>query len=108
MRSQRDHDDGFFYWAGVGFLIVFGAVAILSIGAPFFLLGLVLFGVLLGRGPRWPASLGFLAGAGLVCVVIAIIGSVPNPAGWAAVGVALLGFSAGAFWWLRCRAPIPR
>jgi hypothetical protein len=59
MAAERDHDWGFFYLTAVGFLMSFGAIAILSIGFPFFVLGLVLLVVGLWRGPRWPADLGF-------------------------------------------------
>jgi hypothetical protein len=107
MPEAHNRDLGFFYWAGVGFMIVFGALAILSIGAPFFLVGLVLLGVLLGRGPRWPASLGLLAGAGLVCLVIAAIDALGGAATWAAVGVVLVAVCSASFWALRCR-PLPR
>jgi hypothetical protein len=68
----------------VGFPLAFGVVAILSIGDPFFLVGLVLLGVMLGRGPRWPASLGALAGAGVVGVVVGLIGAVAGSGVWAA------------------------
>jgi hypothetical protein len=84
-------------------MLAFGTVAILSIGAPFFMLGLVLLGVMLGRGPRWPAALGAPAGAGVVGVVIGAIGAVVDPFAWAASGVALVAVSATAFWLLRCR-----
>jgi len=90
----------------VGFMLAFGVLAILSIGAPFFLLGLVLLGVMLGRGPRWPAGIGAVAGAGLVGVVIGAIGAVAAPGAWALAGAALAALSAAALWWLRCR-PVP-
>src|SRR5947207_13639563 len=102
--AHRDRRDwGFFQWTGVGFMLAFGAVAILSIGAPFFMLGLVLLGVMLGRGPRWPAVLGALAGAGVVGAVIGMIGAVADPAIWGLSGSALALVSAAAFWLLRCR-----
>src|SRR6266496_543291 len=69
--TNARHGWGFFYWVGVGFLTVFGFVAILSIGLPFFVLGVVLLAVGVGRGPVWPADLGLLAGAGLVCLLVA-------------------------------------
>ena len=72
-------------------MLGFGAVAILSIGALFFLVGLVLLGVMLGHGPRWPAGLGGLAGIGIVGVVIGAIGAVAGPGVWAASGLAFLG-----------------
>jgi len=96
-------DFGFFQWSVVGFMLAFGLVAILSIGAPLFVLGLVLLGVMLGRGPRWPASLGGLAGAGVVGVVIGLIGAVSFPGLWIGSGVSLMALAAAAFWWLRCR-----
>jgi len=80
-----------------------GVVAILSIGGPFLLVGLVLFGFLLGRGTPWPACLGLLAGAGLVGVVIDAIGAVPSPGIWGGAGVALIAAGAASFWSLRCR-----
>ena len=101
--AHRDaHDFGFFEWAGVGFLLAFGMVAILSIGAPFFLVGVLLLGIMLGRGPRWPASLGALAGAGVVGVVVGLIGAVAGSAVWAASGASLVALGSAAFWWLRC------
>jgi hypothetical protein len=102
--AHRDaRDFGFVQWTTVGFMLAFGVVAILSIGAPFFVLGLVLLGVMLGRGPRWPAGLGAVAGAGLVGIVIGVIGAVVDPLAWAVSGATLLALSAAAFWWLRCR-----
>lgn len=65
--------------------------------------GLVLLGVLLRRGQRWPASLGLLAGAGVVCLVIAAIDSVGGWAIWAAVGLGLVGFGSTAYWVRRGR-----
>lgn len=106
MAHRDTRDFGFFRWTAVGFMLAFGVVAILSIGAPFFLLGLVLLAVMLGRGPRWPASLGALAGAGVVGVVIGFIGAVADPSIWAASGISLVVLSATLFWWLRCRPTI--
>ena len=78
MAHRGTRDFGFFQWVVVGFMLVFGVLAILSIGAPFFLIGLVLFGVMLGRGPRWPAGIGALAGAGLVGIIIGVIGAIAS------------------------------
>jgi hypothetical protein len=91
------------HWIAVGFMLAFGTVAILSIGAPFFLIGLVLLGVMLRRGPGWPAGLGALTGAGMVGVVIGLIGAVADPGIWGASGISLIALSGTAFWWLRCR-----
>jgi hypothetical protein len=102
--AHRDKRDlGFFQWSIVGFTLAFGAVAILSIGGPFFLLGVLSLGVMLGRGPRWPAALGTLGGAGIVGIVIGVIGAVAAPGIWAASGLSLIALSVAAFWWLRCR-----
>ena len=49
MAHRDTRDFGFFEWAGVDILLALGMVAILSIGAPFFLVGLILLGVMLGR-----------------------------------------------------------
>lgn len=106
MAHRGTPDFGFFQWGVVGFMLVFGVLAILSIGAPFFLIGLVLLGVMLGRGPRWPAGIGAVAGAGLVGIVIGAIGAVAGPGVWAAAGATLVAFSGATFWWLRCR-PLP-
>jgi hypothetical protein len=103
MAHRAKRDLGFLQWGVVGFMLAFGLVAILSIGGPFFLLGVLLLGVLIGRGPRWPAALGALAGAGAVGVVIGAIGAVAEPGVWAASGLALIALGAAAFWWLRCR-----
>jgi len=105
MAHHETRDFGFFQWVVVGFMLAFGLLAILSIGAPFFLLGLVLLGVMLGRA-RWPAGIGVLAGAGLVGAVIGVIGAVANPGLWVASGATLAALSGATFWWLRCR-PTP-
>lgn len=102
MAHRDTRDFGFFQWAGVGFLLAFGTMAILSIGAPFFLVGAVLLGVMLGRGPVWPASLGALAGAGVVGLVVGLIGAVAGSAVWAVSGASLVAVASTAFWWLRC------
>jgi hypothetical protein len=108
MASRHDRDWGFLYWTAVGFLMSFGVIAILSIGFPFFALGLVLLVVGLWRGPRWPADLGLLSGIGASCLLIALIqvfvGSL-DPTVWTAVGATLVALGAGPFWWLRCRRP---
>lgn len=110
MLSAMDHahhrDWGFFQWAVVGFLVVFGFITGFSIGLPFLALGLVLLVVILIRGPGWPADLGLLAGAGIVCLVIALINVISgslSPTVWATVGATLALGSSGVFWWLRCR-----
>jgi len=106
MATPHGRDWGFFYWAAVGFLMSFGAIAILSIGFPFFALGLLLLVVGVFRGPRWPADLGIPAGIGVTCIIIALIAALDrgrSPTVWAAVGAALVTLGAGAFWWLRCR-----
>jgi hypothetical protein len=104
--ETHHRDLGFFYWAGVGFLVVFGFITGFSIGLPILALGAVLFVVMLRRGPGWPADLGLLAGAGLVCLVIAMINVISgslSPTIWAIVGVTLTLGGSGGFWWLRCR-----
>lgn len=103
MAHRGARDFGFAQWLVVGFMLVFGALAILSIGPPFLLLGLVFLGVMLGRGPRGPAVIGALAGAGLVGIVIGVIGAVATPGLWTAAGVTLAVLSGVTFWWLRCR-----
>ena len=109
MTSSRSHDWGFFYWAGVGVLVVFGFLAGFSIGIPFLLAGVVLYVRGLRSGPAWPADLGLLAGAGVVCLAIALINAVTgalSPNVWAAVGFTLTASSSYAFWHLRCRPGI--
>jgi hypothetical protein len=104
---RHDRSWGLAYWAGVGFLLVFGFIAGLSIGFPFFLLGLLGLAIGLRRAPGWPADLGLLAGAGTVCLVIAVINAISgdlSPTIWASIGVVLVAISSGAFWWLRCRS----
>jgi hypothetical protein len=111
VAQVHGRDWGFFYWAGVGFLVVFGFITGFSIGLPILALGVVLFVVMLRRGPGWPADLGLLAGAGLVCLVIAMINVISgslSPTIWAIVGAALTVGSCGAFWWLRCRPGVSR
>jgi hypothetical protein len=108
MENAHRWDFGFFYWLTAGFLIGFGLVAILSIGAPFLLLGLLLFLVLLWWGPGWPADLGLLAGVGGVCLLIAtiyVLDPDPGPSAtlWALAGLALALPSTFTFWYLRCR-----
>ena len=107
MRGGDHHRDyGFFKWAAVGFLVVFGFITGFSIGLPILVLGLVLVVVLGSRGSAWPASLGLLAGAGSVCLVIATINAISgdlSPVIWALVGITLIGLGSASFWWLRCR-----
>jgi hypothetical protein len=106
VARAHDRDWGFFYWAGIGFLVVFGFITGFSIGIPFLILGLVLLVMGLRRGPGWPSDLGLLAGAGMVCLVIALINAISgdlSPTIWATVGFGLIALSAGVFWWLRCR-----
>ena len=103
---RQGHDWGFFQWCGVGFLVVFGFITGFTIGLPFLLVGLLLFAVLATRGPEWPADLGLLAGAGVVCLVIAVISAISGDVSatvWATVGLALTWSSTFLFWWLRCR-----
>lgn len=106
MEHQHDRDFGFFIWAIPGFLLVFGSYSGFTIGIPFIAIGLVLFGYLWGRGSEWPADLGFLAGLGLGSLSFAAIavGSGDYPVSpWLEIGLALVGLSSAAFWWLRCR-----
>jgi hypothetical protein len=105
MKRGHDRDWGFFKWAAAGFLAVLGFVT--SFGWPVLIGGIVLF-IHLSRRPDtvWPADLGLLAGAGLVCLLIAglnVASGDLSPTIWAAVGGALTGGSTFAFWWLRCR-----
>ena len=107
MAHTHGRDWGFFFWTAVGFLMLFG-FAVLSIGAPFFLLGLLLLVLGLRWGPRWPADLGLAAGAGVACFVFALINAISgdlSPMVWAVVGFALVSLSSFGFWWLRCRQP---
>jgi hypothetical protein len=105
MARPRRRDWGFFYWVATGFLIVFGALAILSIGFPLFALGMLLLFAGVRKGPRWPADLGLIAGAGLVCLLIAAINAISHdlsPTVWAIVGLGLTAIGSGLFWWIRC------
>lgn len=102
MAARHERDWGFFYWAAVGFLMSLGTLAILSIGFPFFVLGLLLLVIGLWRAPGWPADLGIPAGIGATCLLIAVIGPFA-PTIWALVGSVLVVTGAGTFWWLRCR-----
>jgi hypothetical protein len=106
VSESGSHDWGFFYWAAVGVLLVFGFLTGFSIGLPFLLLGIVLFVRGLSHGPVWPADLGLLTGAGAVCMSFALLFAVTDTYSalvWAAVGVALTASSSYAFWLLRCR-----
>jgi len=103
---RGDHDWGFFQWFGIGFLVVFGFITGFSIGPPFLLVGLFLFVRFALRGPEWPADLGLLAGAGAVCLLIALISAIAgdiSPTIWASVGAGLTVGPTALFWWLRCR-----
>ena len=103
MAHAHGRDWGFFYWAAVGFLMLFGSVA-LTIGVAF-LLGLILLVIGLRWGPSWPADLGLPAGAGVACLVFALINGISgdlSPTIWAMVGFGLVSLSSFSFWWLRC------
>lgn len=106
---MRDaHDFGFFVWTIPGGLLSFGAVAALSIGAPFFLLGAALLAYLLVRGPTWPADLGLITGAGITFVAVAALAGPGDGGGtWLAIGLGLIAAGAVPFWWLRCRPRTP-
>jgi hypothetical protein len=109
MAAAHDRDWGFFLWALAGFCTVFGFVAMFSIGLPFALAAVILLVWLSKRGPVWPEQLGLVAGAGAVCLLIALISAVSgdvSPNVWAVVGAALVVASAGSFWWLRCRPAV--
>jgi hypothetical protein len=102
----RDHDWGFFYWTAVGFLMAFGLAAILSIGFPFFALGVALLAAGIWRGHRWPADLGLFAGVGLAFLLVAALNARDgdySPGTLSVIGVLLAGSSGALFWWLRCR-----
>jgi hypothetical protein len=106
---RREHDWGFFLWMGAGFLFAFGWLAQFTIGLPFLFLAVGALVSLAHRGQGWPEILGLIAGAGVVCLVIALINAIAgdlSPTIWALVGAALVGASAGAFWWLRCRPAV--
>jgi hypothetical protein len=108
VTDRHDRSWGFAYWAGIGFLLVFGFIAGLSIGFPFFFLGLLGLAIGLRRAPGWPADLGLLTGAETACLVVAVINTISgdlSPTIWATVGAGLVAISAGGFWWLRCRPP---
>jgi hypothetical protein len=86
---------------------MFGLVVGLTVPGVF-LVGLILLVVGLRWGPAWPADLGVPAGAGMACLVFALIDAISgdlSPTIWALVGVALVGASSFSFWWLRCRQP---
>ncbi len=109
MAEPRAHDRGFFLWALAGCLGVFGFLGIFTIGLPFLLLAALLLVKLSRRGAAWPDTLGLIAGAGLVCLLIAAINGISgdlSPTIWATVGLALLAGSSGSYWWLRCRPAI--
>jgi hypothetical protein len=99
----RNRDPSFGSWVLVGFLVVFGFVAMLSIGGPFLLAGVVRLGFLLRRERVWPECLGAIAGAGGVGLLIDGIGAVEAPAAWGAVGLALIAVSGTSFWLLSSR-----
>lgn len=108
MDVAHRRDPGFLLWAVAGFLTVFGFVAMFSIGLPFMLAALVMLVWLSKRGPVWPEQLGLVAGAGVVCLVIALISAVSgdiSPTLWAGAGTALVAAPTGIFWWQRCRSP---
>jgi len=106
MAHQGERDWGFFVWTGAGLLVVFGFLAGFSIGLPFFYLGLIALGYLAVRGPRWPAHLGLVAGAGFSCLVVAAFNAAerdPSAGDWTLAGLGLTTAAAFTFWWLRCR-----
>jgi hypothetical protein len=102
MIGERHGDWGFWIWAVVGLALFLGFFVM----PPVFWAAVIAAGVLAARGPRWPAPLGFVAGIGAACAVIAYFNAAENdPAAgyWALAGAALAIAPAFAFWWLRCR-----
>jgi hypothetical protein len=86
----------FVVWMVPGYLIAFGAVAILSIGFPFLVAGLGVFVWLYIRGPGWPHDLGLVAGVGAVALLVAFLNRAdgnPDPQTWALAGIGLVSAS---------------
>jgi hypothetical protein len=102
-RGSHQRDFGFFIWMLPSVLFVFGFIAQFSIGLPFALAGVVLFGYLYLRGPRWPSDLGLLAGLGLGLMLFWLLPTDLSPAPFVAAGLGLIAISSLAFWHLRCR-----
>jgi hypothetical protein len=103
VNQAHGHDWDFFVFAAIGFLIVFGFLTALTIGAPLILVGLALLTWQWIRASAWHAELGLLAGAGVVCFVVASLATLGSPMAWASVGAVLVSISSITFWWLRCR-----
>lgn len=103
MTHGGTRDFGFFQWLVVGFMLIFGVLAILSIGAPILLLGLVLFGVMLGRSRASVAGVYRRACRRGTCRHRHRSDrSCTRARLWAATGATLAAFGAATFWWLRC------
>lgn len=102
-RGPHHRDYGFFVWTLPGFLFVFGFIAQFSIGLPFALAGVVLFGYLYLRGPGWPADLGLPAGAGAGLLLFWVLPTDLDPTPFIVAGLGLISVSSLTFWRLRCR-----
>ncbi|MDX6653185.1 MAG: hypothetical protein QOJ38_1966 [Solirubrobacterales bacterium] len=62
-------------WVATGFVLLFGFLTGFSIGLPILMAGIIATIFLIRRGGRRREMLGLLAGAGLVCLLVAAINS---------------------------------
>jgi hypothetical protein len=98
-QERRDGWLTFGVWAAAGFFSAFATIS--------FALGLLVLPVALvaifgaSRLSLWPAGLGFVAGIGLMCVLVSALNvgesGGPDPYSWLIVGVVLSAASIAAF-----------
>lgn len=105
MNRARPHrrDLGFFLWMLPSFLFVFGFITGFSIGMPFLLAGVLLFGYLYRRGPEWPADLGLVAGLGCGLLLFWLLPTDFVQAPFIVAGFSLIVAGSLLYWYLRCR-----
>jgi len=71
----------FWAWSLVGAALCFSFLTGLSIGLLLLPFALLLLWLVLSRSPRWPESIGFVEGAGLVLLLVAYLNRDYRPCG---------------------------
>jgi drug/metabolite transporter (DMT)-like permease len=90
----------FWAWSLVGAALSFSFLTGFSIGLFVLPLALLLLGIVLRRSPRWPESVGFFEGVGMVLLAVAFLnrgyqGANPHP--WLYAGVLIVALAGAVY-----------